>query len=124
MQAFLNAIEIDPSDAWTFFKLLDSDGGGSVDIEEFVEGCCRLRGNAKSIHVAQMMYENKWIMNKLTEIGQELQDEDADSLIDMPPLLGSERLGDRRSNSKPSYTKIDKNGDQNIGQVSSLGSSQ
>merc|ERR1712203_401113 len=34
MQAFLQAIEIDPSDAWTFFKLLDVDGGGSVDLGE------------------------------------------------------------------------------------------
>merc|ERR1712039_230624 len=68
MQAFLHTIEIDTADAWTFFKLLDADGGGSVDIDEFVEGCLRLRGNAKSIHVAQMMYENKWIMDKLMEL--------------------------------------------------------
>jgi len=85
MQAFLNAIEIDPSDAWTFFKLLDSDGGGSVDIDEFVEGCLRLRGNAKSIHVAQMMYENKWIMDKLMELSSQVQG----GHISSPRLSGS-----------------------------------
>lgn len=73
MQAFLHTIEIDTADAWTFFKLLDADGGGSVDIDEFVEGCLRLRGNAKSIHVAQMMYENKWIMDKLVELSGQLR---------------------------------------------------
>merc|ERR1719277_742574 len=48
MQAFLNTFDIENADAWTLFKLLDVDGGGSVDIKEFVEGCIRLKGGAKS----------------------------------------------------------------------------
>merc|ERR1712228_52043 len=68
MQAFLQTCEIDNTDAWTFFKLLDTDGGGCVDCQKFVEGCIRLKGNAKSIHVAQLMYHHKWIMDKLCDV--------------------------------------------------------
>mmetsp|Transcript_118861 Transcript_118861/g.222189 ORF Transcript_118861/g.222189 Transcript_118861/m.222189 type:complete len:91 (-) Transcript_118861:130-402(-) len=41
------------------FKLLDIDGSGAVGIEEFVIGCMRLKGSAKSIDLATLMYENK-----------------------------------------------------------------
>ena len=32
---------LDVWDAWSFFKLLDLDAGGSVEIEEFFKGCLR-----------------------------------------------------------------------------------
>jgi len=70
MQALLQTFEIENADAWTFFKLLDADGGGSVDIDEFVSGCIRLKGNARSIQIAQLMYHHKWIMNQLVELGE------------------------------------------------------
>lgn len=68
MQAFLQTFEIENADAWTLFKLLDTDGGGSVDYNEFVEGCIRLKGSAKSIQMAQMMYHHKWIMDKVCDV--------------------------------------------------------
>lgn len=70
MQALLQTFEIDNADAWTLFKLLDTDGGGSVDINEFVDGCIRLKGQAKSIQMAQLMYHHKWIMDKLVELSE------------------------------------------------------
>eukprot|EP00928_Gymnodinium_smaydae_P100656 TRINITY_DN9926_c0_g2_i1.p1 TRINITY_DN9926_c0_g2~~TRINITY_DN9926_c0_g2_i1.p1 ORF type:complete len:610 (+),score=119.47 TRINITY_DN9926_c0_g2_i1:81-1910(+) len=56
MQALLRSLDIDTTDAWTLFKLLDADSGGSVDMDEFVEGCIQLRGQARSIQMAQLMY--------------------------------------------------------------------
>jgi len=73
MQAMLQTFEIDNADAWTLFKLLDTDGGGSVDIDEFVDGCIRLKGGAKSIQMAQIMYHHKWIMDKLTDLSNTIQ---------------------------------------------------
>merc|ERR1712217_299119 len=73
MQALLQTFEIDNADAWTLFKLLDTDGGGSVDITEFVDGCIRLKGGAKSIQMAQIMYHHKWIMDKLVAIEETLR---------------------------------------------------
>jgi hypothetical protein len=74
LQAFLQSLDINTSDAWTFFKLLDVDGGGTLGLDEFVDGCMRLKGNAKSIHVAQILYENRWIMQKLSEVSNEVLD--------------------------------------------------
>jgi len=68
MQAFFQSIEIETTDAWTIFKLLDADGEGTISLHEFIEGCLRIKGNAKSIHIAQILYENKWIMEQLGEL--------------------------------------------------------
>ena len=35
-------------DVWGLFLLLDADGNGAVDLDEFVNGCMQLRGPAKS----------------------------------------------------------------------------
>jgi len=72
MQALFETFEIDNADAWTFFKLLDTDGGGTVDMDHFVEGCLRLKGFAKSIQMAQVMYHHKWIMDKLVDLSDEV----------------------------------------------------
>merc|ERR1712110_97822 len=70
MQALLQTFDIENADAWTLFKLLDTDGGGAVDVTEFVDGCIRLKGQAKSIQMAQLMYHHKWIMDKLVELSE------------------------------------------------------
>eukprot|EP00929_Paragymnodinium_shiwhaense_P047620 TRINITY_DN24145_c0_g2_i3.p1 TRINITY_DN24145_c0_g2~~TRINITY_DN24145_c0_g2_i3.p1 ORF type:complete len:273 (+),score=47.74 TRINITY_DN24145_c0_g2_i3:215-1033(+) len=56
---FFAALDIDISDVWTLFKLLDDKESRVIDIEEFVGGCCRLKGEARSIDVALMSYEHK-----------------------------------------------------------------
>jgi len=65
MCMFFKTLQIEVPDAKEFFKLLDRDCGGSVDIREFVEGCLELRGNARSMQVGQLMRENRLIMAKL-----------------------------------------------------------
>lgn len=70
---YLEALDLRVDDAWTLFKLLDRQETNTVDIEQFVEGCLRLKGQAKGIDLATMMYENKWMMHKLTRISDELR---------------------------------------------------
>jgi len=45
-------LDLDISDAYMLFTLLDEDESGGIDIEEFVEGCLRLKGAARSIDLA------------------------------------------------------------------------
>jgi len=59
VRAHLAAIGIEVGEARGLFKLLDLDKSGEVTIEEFVFGCMRLKGGAKSIDLANLMYENK-----------------------------------------------------------------
>jgi len=44
--------------------MLDLDDSGEVDMEEFVSGCLRLKGNAKSIDIHTLMFEIKYLMRK------------------------------------------------------------
>merc|ERR1711920_359794 len=57
MREYFKAIDVHPSDAKGVFRLLDLDDSGSIDANEFLSGCLRLRGNAKALDVAVLMHE-------------------------------------------------------------------
>jgi len=65
MQAFLRTLEIEPSNAFTLFKLLDADGQGTLDVSEFVGGLIELRGNAKSIQIHELLHETSLARDNL-----------------------------------------------------------
>eukprot|EP00438_Fugacium_kawagutii_P024656 Skav213935 [mRNA] locus=scaffold2679:143658:153612:- [translate_table: standard] len=48
---------LDVWDAWSFFKLLDTDGGGSIELEEFFLGCLRLGGNARGLELGKVLQD-------------------------------------------------------------------
>lgn len=64
-RAYFQAMELDSIDTWTLFKLIDVDRSGMVEIEEFISGCEALRGAAKSLDIANMLYENRALAKKL-----------------------------------------------------------
>merc|ERR1712023_124848 len=66
-QAYFNALDIDFDDVRTLFLLMDVDGSGSVDIEEFLQGCEKLKGDAKSIDLLMLHYEVRWLARILLE---------------------------------------------------------
>merc|ERR1712217_331925 len=62
---YLEALNVSAADTRMLFRLLDKDGSQVIDINEFCEGCSRLKGDAKSfdIHVLTMQVKNfldKW----------------------------------------------------------------
>merc|ERR1719433_2005670 len=65
--AYLQSLGIDTKDAWTLFKLLDGDSDGTVDVEEFIQGCMSLRCEAKAVHVAVLAYDQRNRMQALEE---------------------------------------------------------
>lgn len=67
MQAYFASMDLDVDDAWTLFRLLDVDNTRAVDADEFVVGCLKLKGPAKSIHIAQLIYENRRVMSTLVQ---------------------------------------------------------
>lgn len=62
VRAYFETLGLDVWDAWSFFKLLDSDGGGSVDVEEFFMGCLRFRGQAKAMDVGKVIQDQAALM--------------------------------------------------------------
>lgn len=68
VQAYFALLELDTSDAFTLFKLLDEDGSCAVDAEEFVEGCVRLKGGARAIDLAKLNADTKYLGRKVGRI--------------------------------------------------------
>eukprot|EP00746_Dinoflagellata_sp_MGD_P018472 gnl/MRDRNA2_/MRDRNA2_142840_c0_seq1.p1 gnl/MRDRNA2_/MRDRNA2_142840_c0~~gnl/MRDRNA2_/MRDRNA2_142840_c0_seq1.p1 ORF type:complete len:683 (-),score=135.04 gnl/MRDRNA2_/MRDRNA2_142840_c0_seq1:11-1945(-) len=64
VKAFFRSLELDISEARGLFMLLDLNDNGVVNADEFVTGCLRLKGSAKSIDVATLLYENKRMCQK------------------------------------------------------------
>lgn len=62
VQAYFATLELDVSQARALFILLDVDETNEVGIEEFVGGCMQLKGEARSIDVNMLLYENEKMM--------------------------------------------------------------
>mmetsp|Transcript_61560 Transcript_61560/g.148966 ORF Transcript_61560/g.148966 Transcript_61560/m.148966 type:complete len:504 (-) Transcript_61560:32-1543(-) len=59
VQAYFSTQQLDTSDARELFNLLDVNKHEEIGLEEFIMGCKRLRGQAKSSEVATLLRENK-----------------------------------------------------------------
>jgi hypothetical protein len=57
MQQYFEYIDVDPSDAEFLFQLLDIDGNGEVGADEFLNGCMRCSGSARSLDLRQLTHE-------------------------------------------------------------------
>merc|ERR1719310_2739685 len=66
VKAYFYALEMDPSEARSMFTIMDRNGDGLVDIEEFIAGCMQLRGNAKSIDMMALLYDNAIFLQQFT----------------------------------------------------------
>merc|ERR550537_1648760 len=78
MKEYFRAIDVDPSEAKGLFRLLDMDGSGTINAEEFLNGCLRLRGPAKALDLALVMREMRRMHTQfdahLNAVEQELID--------------------------------------------------
>jgi len=60
------AIDVKPAEAKYLFTLLDTHQNGSVEFEEFLSGCLRLHGTAKSIDMLTVMQELRGFSNSVS----------------------------------------------------------
>merc|ERR1712080_448889 len=100
---WLESLDIDTHDAWTLFKLLDTDDSDSIDIEELVLGCLRLKGPARSMDMARLMYEHRWLMSRFLAImsdfsdGRTLRPRSPTKSQNTSKCRGSDRANDARN---------------------------
>lgn len=66
VKAYFQTLELDVSEAHVLFKLLAGDDE-EVSIEEFCDGCMRLKGKARSIDVNLLIYQTEKTMDMVTE---------------------------------------------------------
>lgn len=69
---FLSTLELDIDQVRTLLTLLDLDQNGEVDIEEFITGCLRLKGGAKSLDMAILQYQVEWILHNTAALSEKL----------------------------------------------------
>jgi hypothetical protein len=62
MRSYFQVLGLDAHDCDRLFRLLDEDNSGAVSIDEFLTGCLRLKGDARSIDVHFLIYECKDIL--------------------------------------------------------------
>jgi len=70
---YLTSIEMDESQALFLFKMLDINGSGSIDFLEFISGCHRLQGTAKTVDVMLIMRDTKDILEALKGVMREVE---------------------------------------------------
>ncbi|CAE7686390.1 IAP1 [Symbiodinium sp. CCMP2456] len=65
--SLFKAIDLDISEAHCVFKILDLDDDGTLDADEFLSGCLRLRGAAKALDVLVLMREIRSMQQQLVQ---------------------------------------------------------
>merc|ERR1719491_2363433 len=76
--AFFATLDIEADQAWELFRLLDRDGGGQIDVEEFVHGCLHLNGNATAMHAANLTRMSTAMDSRLARLRQDQKKQSQD----------------------------------------------
>merc|ERR1740129_1271096 len=99
VQAYLSTMELDVTEAHSLFKLLDLHNQNKVHIDDFVNGCMRLKGGAKSIDVCTLLYENRKFNFKLEEYTAyaEKQFQRLEKVHSLEPMITPSERASRRS---------------------------
>jgi len=63
----LKFLGLDVAEAWGLFRLLGGSRQGYLETADFALGCLRLRGQARSIDTATLMYENRQMLKALDQ---------------------------------------------------------
>lgn len=87
--SYLSSLDLEIDQVRTLLTLLDRDQNGEVDIEEFITGCLRLKGGAKSLDMAILQYQIEWMMHNVEDMKKCIE-ERVGKINDRDYLLGSD----------------------------------
>jgi len=71
---YMLAMDLSQANAADLFEILDADSSGSLSVGEFVEGCMRLKGQARAADVCQLLCNVKRVQENVNAILQELRE--------------------------------------------------
>merc|ERR1712194_487089 len=66
VQARFKALDVNATDAWTMFKLMDKDDTNSLDVDEFMGGIMNLKGHARVLDLAASMHETRFMLKNVS----------------------------------------------------------
>merc|ERR1712046_378034 len=73
--AYFSSLGINMQQACKLFQTLDSDKSGSIDIEEFTDGCLRLKGEATTVDMAILHHEIHLLQHSVSRIVDILEEQ-------------------------------------------------
>eukprot|EP00930_Biecheleria_cincta_P038821 TRINITY_DN26689_c0_g1_i1.p1 TRINITY_DN26689_c0_g1~~TRINITY_DN26689_c0_g1_i1.p1 ORF type:complete len:612 (-),score=114.48 TRINITY_DN26689_c0_g1_i1:380-2035(-) len=74
LEAYFRALKLDVSDAAMLFKLLDKSNSQAISIEDFVDGCYKLQGEATAMDTKMTFLEVQAIKDRFALMQQTLTD--------------------------------------------------
>jgi hypothetical protein len=93
VKTYFKCIQLDISEARALFTLLDVDETNEVVIDKFIDGCMRMRGDAKSIDVNMLLYETEKMLSKVTAFQDYAEDQFTRILLSLGHLSTATRAG-------------------------------
>ncbi|CAE7224670.1 scn4ab [Symbiodinium pilosum] len=72
LAAYFAVLGFDEVNAHQIFHLLDDDESGEVSIQEFLDGCAKLKGQARSIDVHAIMHQCRALHRDISFVGSQL----------------------------------------------------
>eukprot|EP00439_Symbiodinium_sp_Y106_P036461 s2504_g4.t1 len=114
VREYFESLGLDIWDAWSFFKMLDLDNGGEVEIDEFLMGCLRLRGNARAVDVGKLIHDQNWLIKNFGRFQGHVEVQLSHLLGLMASALGAENIieGLTPGNFSRGTTPWDKSGEK------------
>jgi len=92
-----HALELEIMDVRTLFLLLDRDRKGYVSTDEFLLGCFRLKGEARTLDIMKLQYQCEWIMHNMVSMMDTLNHLDALEKTEPSLHPGTDDAGPARS---------------------------
>lgn len=68
VQAYFTLLELDVDDAGMLFALLEADSKPNLEFDDFVQGCLKLKGSARSIDMAILMEDLRRLGHRMTTL--------------------------------------------------------
>lgn len=99
VKAYFDALELDASDIWVLFKLMDNNGAHEIDSEEFVSSCLRLKGAAKGLDLARLAWDHSYMSKRLHRFIRRTDDSIQTLSKRLTEVLGSPRTSRPRGTS-------------------------
>lgn len=79
--AYLSTLELNIADAKVLFKMVDCDKTGEVAIDDFIDGCMRMQGVAKSVDLCTLLFENRRQGKELSKLNSR-----CGAMLDLAPV--------------------------------------
>merc|ERR1712187_788327 len=64
----LEELGISTGEAEGLFTLLDADDSGTIDVDEFVNGCIRVTGGPKAVDLVTVLFEFRKLQKKVRDV--------------------------------------------------------